>query len=278
MRKEREIRSLIIASIVCVSVLIILLVAFLMINLPKKENENNFASQLSNQEEMVQDSETASTEIGKTVDEAEAETGESDDEVEYETAEVILEENTVEIEEKVENIAKEEKEVNNIEEQNTVASSVTQVEEKSENDKEEEESQKVTFEAPIKGEILKEFATDSLVYSDTLKEWITHNGIDIKADKTSVVGAASAGTVYAIKNDPRYGLTVIINHDNGYQTVYSNLLTAEFVVQGEKVEKGQSIGTVGNSASFEIADDYHLHFELLSNNEYVDPVIYMDFE
>ena len=44
------------------------------------------------------------------------------------------------------------------------------------------------------------------------------------------------------------------------------------------MEAGQSIGTVGNSASFEISDDYHLHFELIKNNEYLDPVIYMDFE
>ena len=110
-----------------------------------------------------------------------------------------------------------------------------------------------------------------------MQEWVTHNGIDIKADKTSVVKSAANGTVSAIKNDPRYGLTVIINHDNGYQTIYSNLLTAEFVVKGEKVEKGQSIGTVGNSASFEIDDEYHLHFELLRDNKYLDPTQYMNF-
>ena len=133
------------------------------------------------------------------------------------------------------------------------------------------------FEAPIKGEILKEFAKDSLVYSNTLEEWITHNGVDIKADKTSVVKAAYKGKVEAIKNDPRYGLTVIVNHDNGYKTVYANLLTAEYVVEGEEIEQGQTIGTVGNSSSFEIADDYHLHFELIKNNEYLDPESFVDF-
>ena len=116
------------------------------------------------------------------------------------------------------------------------------------------------------------------MYSNTLQEWVTHNGVDIKADKTSVVKAAAEGTVSAIKNDPRYGLTVIITHDDGYQTVYSNLLTAEFVVKGEKVEGGQTIGTVGNSASFEIEDEYHLHFELLKDNEYLNPVNYINFE
>lgn len=128
---------------------------------------------------------------------------------------------------------------------------------------------------PVDGEIIKEFAKDNLVYSETLKEWVTHTGIDIKADKTSIVKAAAKGKVASIKNDPRYGLTVIINHDNGFQTIYANLLTAEFVVEGEELEEGQTIGTVGNTATFEIADDFHLHFEVLKNNEYVDPTLYM---
>lgn len=129
---------------------------------------------------------------------------------------------------------------------------------------------------PVDGEITRAFAKDTLVYSDTLKEWVTHNGIDIKADKTSIVKAAAKGKVESIKNDPRYGLTVIINHDNGFQTIYSNLLTAEFVTEGEELEQGQTIGTVGNTATFEIADDFHLHFEVLKNNEYVDPSLYMN--
>lgn len=131
------------------------------------------------------------------------------------------------------------------------------------------------FAMPVSGEVSKEFAKDKLVYSDTLKEWVTHSGIDIKADKTTVVKSSEAGTVKSIKNDPRYGLTVVIEHSCGYSTVYSNLLTAEFVVVGEKVEKGQTIGTVGNTATFEIADDSHLHFEILKDNVQIDPGMYI---
>lgn len=114
-----------------------------------------------------------------------------------------------------------------------------------------------------------------MIYSETLKEWVTHLGIDIKADKTTVVKAAEAGTVKSIKNDPRYGLTIVIDHGDGMQTVYANLLTSEFVVEGEKVEKGQSIGTVGNTAVFEIADEPHLHLEILKDSIQVDPNIYL---
>ena len=108
-----------------------------------------------------------------------------------------------------------------------------------------------------------------------MKEWITHTAIDIKADKTSVVKSAADGIVKSIINDPRYGLTIIIEHDDGYQTVYSNLLTAEFVVEGEEVKQGQTIGTIGDTASFESSLESHLHFELLKDGEYLDPNIFL---
>ena len=141
----------------------------------------------------------------------------------------------------------------------------------------ETKKEEIKFSAPIKGEILREFASDSLVYSNTLDEWITHNGVDIKADKTSVVKASCKGKVVSIKNDPRYGLTVIVSHEGGYQTLYANLLTAEYVVEGEELEEGQTIGTVGNSAAFEISDEYHLHFEVSKDGEYLNPCSLMDF-
>lgn len=146
-----------------------------------------------------------------------------------------------------------------------------------ENSKEEEktEQKEISFAMPIEGEIIRGFAKDNLVYSETLQEWVVHQAIDIKAESRDVVKAVADGTVIAIKNDPRYGLTVIIEHDGGFKTVYSNLLTAEFVVEGEKAKQGQTIGTIGSSATFEIADETHLHFEMLKDSVYVDPTIYI---
>ena len=141
--------------------------------------------------------------------------------------------------------------------------------------KETEQVKELSFQKPVDGEIVREFAKDNLIYSETLQEWVTHTGIDIKAEKTTVVNSAEAGTIKSIKNDPRYGLTIVIEHENNFQTVYSNLLTSEFVVEGEKVEKGQAIGTVGNTAVFEIVDEPHLHFEILKDSIAVDPSIYI---
>lgn len=255
-------RNRLIIGCVCIAILIAGLVTYLIV-LNRGESEiqiEDFASENIVQEEKStatntsEDSESASTEMGKTVEESEKEMKEN----EVETEASIVENDTNDTEDSNSDTKSEETS------SNIVPNTETE-------QKEEKENKEPEFCAPVKGEIIREFASESLVYSNTLQEWITHNGIDIKADKTSVVTSAAKGTVYAIKNDPRYGLTVIVNHDGGYQTIYSNLLTAEFVVEGEEVETGQTIGTVGNSASFEISDDYHLHFEILKNNKYIDP-------
>lgn len=152
---------------------------------------------------------------------------------------------------------------------------VTTIEVPTEETPQEEVQKELEFAFPVQGEIAKEFAREKLVFSETLQEWVAHNGIDIKAERTTVVKAAEEGTVKSIKNDPRYGLTIIVEHKDGYKSIYSNLLTTEFVTEGDIVTKGQSIGTIGNSAIFEISDEPHLHFELLKDEEYLDPNIYL---
>lgn len=182
------------------------------------------------------------------------------------------------------------KTINEVEEENTIDNEISKNQEKKEENKDitnkasssqniinetKEEIKDPDFKMPVEGEILKEYAQENLVYSTTLDEWVTHNGIDIKAEKTEVVKASADGTIKAIKNDPRYGLTVVIEHVNGFTTVYSNLLTAEFIEEGEEVKQGQTIATVGNTATFEISDESHLHFEILKDNKYVDPELYI---
>ena len=138
-----------------------------------------------------------------------------------------------------------------------------------------EEVKDPSFVKPADGEIVKDYSKDNLVYSSTLEEWTTHLGIDIAMQKTDVVKAVADGKVKSIKNDPRYGLTVVIEHQNGFESIYSSLLTAEFITVGEEIKQGSTIATVGNTATFEIADTTHLHFEIKKDGQNVDPNIYM---
>ncbi len=217
-----------------------------------------------------QESESASTEIGKSVEEAENEMNStnSTNNTNSTNTSNSINSNTTNTNNSVNNTSN--SSTNNANTTNTANSVATSTE-----NQENETKKELSFEKPVEGEIVREYAKDSLIYSETLQEWTTHTGIDIKADKTTVVKAAEAGTIKSIKNDPRYGLTIVIEHDDQYQTIYSNLLTSEFVVEGEKIEKGQAIGTVGNTAVFEIADEPHLHFEIWKDSLPVDPTTLM---
>lgn len=226
--------------------------------------------------ESTENTESASSSIGKTVEQSSEEATKTENTAESNSD--TKTENNVEnnIANNNQNNVQTEKEDNTDMQSNISTSSST--DSNKENKKSEEtkiETKEITFAMPIEGEIIRGFAKDNLVYSETLQEWVVHQAIDIKAESRDVVKAAAGGTVIAIKNDPRYGLTVIIEHDGGFKTVYSNLLTAEFVVEGEKVKQGQTIGTIGSSATFEIADESHLHFEMLKDSIYVDPTIYI---
>lgn len=213
----------------------------------------------------VQNTESASTDMGKTVEEAQKDIKITTNENTSNTANTTTANNT-----SANTTNKARTNTMNVNQLTNSANVTTNAK-----TQEAEVKKELAFEKPVEGEIVREYAKDNLVYSATLEEWTTHMGVDIKADKTTVVKAAEAGTVKSIKNDPRYGLTIVIEHEDNFQTVYANLLTSEFVVEGEKVEKGQSIGTVGNTAVFEISDEPHLHFEMLKDSLPVDPSIYI---
>lgn len=231
---------------------------------------------VAKEQQLQENTESVSTEIGKTVEEQTSTNDATTNTTN--TANITSTNNTVEKNTTITN-AEPKKETKTIENKAKVETvkEEEKVMPKTETSTEEitETKAEVTFIKPTDGEIICEFAKDNLIYSETLKEWITHTAVDIKADKTSVIKSSADGIVKSIVNDPRYGLTVVIEHDDGYETVYSNLLTAEFVVEGEEVTQGQTIGTAGNTAAFESSMDYHLHFELLKDGEYLDPAIYL---
>jgi len=100
-------------------------------------------------------------------------------------------------------------------------------------------------------------------------------GIDIAASRGTAVKAVADGVVIDVYEDPRLGFTVVIDHENGLKTVYSNLASGDMVVPNQIVTQGESIGSVGNTASFEIALEPHLHFEVLKDDQIVDPKLYL---
>lgn len=131
---------------------------------------------------------------------------------------------------------------------------------------------KTDYIMPIDGEITKEYATEKLVYSETLGMWKTHPGIDIKAKLGEQVKSVSNGIVQSVEQDSFYGNTVKILDNQGYIFVYSNLDNNIVLKEGEKVERGDVIGIVGVSAAGELADETHLHFEVIKDEIQVNPL------
>ena len=275
--RSRSINQIIYIAIGSIIALIILGIS-LFIVLEKRTNSDNTNLKIGDNQSQAgiaseqSISEEASSSIGKNVKEL----AEYEELSETETIQVKTTNNEQEVN-KVENeIQQLQSQETNVQASNNEENS-TNVQETqlAENTGKEELPKDPIFTMPIEGDIVKQYGKEKLIYSDTLKEWTTHLGIDIKADKASVVKASTDGCIKSIKNDPRYGLTVVIEHENGFTSVYSNLLTAEFVVVGENVKTGQTIGTVGNSATFEIVDEPHLHFEILKDGNSVDPEMYI---
>ncbi len=99
-----------------------------------------------------------------------------------------------------------------------------------------------------------------------------HYGIDIAGNQGEAVYASDAGViVYAGWNDWGYGNMIIIDHGNGFQTLYAHL-SALNVVCGQSVGQGDVIGAIGSTGR---SSGSHLHFEIISSSAKVNPWNYL---
>ena len=123
---------------------------------------------------------------------------------------------------------------------------------------------------PVSGRVLNAYSGDELVYSKTLGDWRTHNGVDYAAEKGAEVAAPAAGKVVETGTDDKWGPVVAIEDDSG--RVWRVCGTADAKVKkGDTVSAGQTIGKVG-SVSCECAEESHIHLEVMQDGRYLDPV------
>lgn len=135
----------------------------------------------------------------------------------------------------------------------------------------EKKVEKLIFCTPIDGTIQKMYSLDKVIYSKTLDQWKTHDGLDISPTGSKEVKAIEKGVVDEVYYDNFYGKTIVIEHISGYKSKYSNLDNDVYVSVGEIVIKGQKIGKVGNTSVGEYLDDSHLHFMIYLNDESINP-------
>ncbi len=132
--------------------------------------------------------------------------------------------------------------------------------------------------APVAGEPVNAYAADFLAYNTTTRDWRTHEGVDLGAALGGEVKAAADGSVYTIYEDEALGTTVVLRHDGGYTTHYSNLAEEVSVKVGDSVKAGDVLGKVGQTANIETAAEPHLHFAVYHNNVSVDPTDFLKLD
>ncbi|HLO13141.1 MAG TPA: peptidoglycan DD-metalloendopeptidase family protein, partial [Pseudoneobacillus sp.] len=95
-----------------------------------------------------------------------------------------------------------------------------------------------------------------------------HKGIDIARPSDRTIKAADNGVVIFAGWDGGYGNKIIVDHQNGYKTVYGHLAEIDVNV-GQTVPKGSKIGVMGSTGD---STGVHLHFEVYKNGALVNPL------
>lgn len=129
--------------------------------------------------------------------------------------------------------------------------------------------------APVEGELIWGYAMDALLYSETLEQWTTHDGVDIAAKLGTEVHAIKGGTVQGVYTDGALGVTVEVKHDGGLVSIYANLAENPPVKEGQKINAGAAVGVIGETAVRECAAAPHLHFALYKDSVPVNPSDYV---
>lgn len=135
------------------------------------------------------------------------------------------------------------------------------------------------FICPASGTLQKEHSVDVPVFSITMEDYRTHNGVDICAAAGSEVVAAADGTVKEIWSDPMMGNCISLSHAGNAVTTYKNIgeQLPDGIEKGVSVHAGDLIATVGDTALEEIAEESHLHFEMTVDGTPVNPKDYISF-
>lgn len=125
------------------------------------------------------------------------------------------------------------------------------------------------FTAPVKETQLLTAFSEVPVYSDTMRDFRAHMGVDFAAEHGETVKAAANGIVKEAYTDMLLGNTLVIEH-GAYDFYYCGLGETFLVDPGETVTAGQDIGSV-TAAPFEAVLPSHLHLEVKEGGVYADP-------
>lgn len=138
-------------------------------------------------------------------------------------------------------------------------------------------SDDISFTAPVYGKIIKDYYADIPVYSKTMSDWRVHRGVDIYCEPDSEVYCSADGTVASCRYDVNMGYVLTVKSGD-YTCTYAALSDKLLPKEGDEVKAGQIIGCSAEKIPCEAKDGSHIHFEIKKGESYVNPRDYITFE
>lgn len=123
---------------------------------------------------------------------------------------------------------------------------------------------------PVKGEIILPYSMEDTIFFPTLNVYKCNDALMIKGEKDMPVCAAQEGVVESVSTDREFGNMVVINMGDDYMATYGQLENVQ-VEEGQSIEKGQQIATLGAPTAYYETEGYNLYFKITQSDKPVNP-------
>ncbi len=124
---------------------------------------------------------------------------------------------------------------------------------------------------PAPGRVIAEFSNKTPVFYEKLGDWRNHNGIDIEAEVGEDIYVCETGVVEEIYRN-NLGGCILVDHQNGYKSLYANLGQIDLVAVGDELNTGETIARAGEPSLGDLTAVPHVHFELYYGGKAIDPL------
>lgn len=128
---------------------------------------------------------------------------------------------------------------------------------------------------PVDGNVLLNYSMDQTIYFPTLDQYKYNPALIVSGEVGEKVFAAAPGVVTAIAEDAKTGTTITMDLGSGYVAKYGQLKDVT-MQEGDAVEKGEILGYLGEPTKYYSVEGCNLYFQLLKDQEPVNPMEYLD--
>ncbi|MBQ7637407.1 MAG: M23 family metallopeptidase [Clostridia bacterium] len=135
----------------------------------------------------------------------------------------------------------------------------------------ETEAKEISYSLPLGSSMSRDYSMGIPVFSATMNDYRTHNGVDFTAEKGTGVKAIAEGKVTEVSSDALWGNSVYVDHGQGVVSKISGLADEGLITEGMDVNCDTVIGVVGE-VPVENADGSHIHLEIRVNGKIADPM------